>query len=149
MRLSRYNMFNFRMKYRTFVRRLILCLFFMGSMLQGCRENRRRGHEPVKVEISGPRLFSDYGCVKCHSMEGEELYGPPLNEIWHKRILVTRDNKKLDLKVDRKYLIRSIEDPGYEKASGFERRTMPETSLSSRETKALVDYIISVNKTNH
>ncbi len=128
--------------------RFMLYLLFMGALLRGCGENRMDSPKPGNGEITGSRLFSDYGCAKCHSLEGEALYGPPLDEVWQKMIQVTRDDRKLDMKVDRKYLIRSIEDPGYEKASGFEGRTMPETSLTSRETKALVDYIISVNEAN-
>lgn len=74
------------------------------------------------------------------------LFGPPLNEIWNKRVEVIRDGNVLTLKADRSFLTRSVEDPGYEKASGYENKAMPKTFLTPGETRSIVDYIITMNK---
>ena len=96
---------------------------------------------------AGSKLFSTYGCAVCHSMKGEVLHGPALNEIWQKEIKVNRKGEMLDLTVDREYINRSIMDPEYEKVVGFESRAMPKTFISPEDSKSLVDYIVSMNNT--
>lgn len=130
----------------------------MVILISGCKNKNREdlilrnnsdpGDNPGLNNTSNPGslLFESYGCGACHSMEGEELYGPPLDEIWQKRIDVIRNGRLREIKADRNFLTRSVVDPGYEKPVGFESKTMPDTYLTEKETELIVDYIISVNK---
>lgn len=82
----------------------------------------------------------------CHSMEGEALYGPPLDNIRRMRIVVIREGEVVNLITNRRYLARSVEEPGYEKVTGYESRTMPETYLTCKDRELIVDFIIESKK---
>ena len=94
-------------------------------------------------QTKGGDLFVAYICNTCHSLDGSEMYGPTLKDIHGKKITVIRGGEEYDVTVDRKYLIRSIQDPQYEKLRGFEDKTMPEPRISKTDVKLLVDYLIS------
>lgn len=94
----------------------------------------------------GQEVFDKYICASCHSMNGNEMYGPALNTIYKKEITVLRDGQEVKVTVDRKYLERSIMDPDYEKVLGFEERTMPQPSIPKQDLKALLEYIVAYNE---
>jgi len=91
---------------------------------------------------TGDKLFHQYTCNTCHSLEGKEIYGPPLDGIYMKEVEVTRQGKKVRLVADRDYLRRAIADPEYEEVSGFESKAMPEVHISEKEVDLLVEYLI-------
>lgn len=95
------------------------------------------------LQAKGEELFASYICNTCHSLDGSDMYGPTLKDIYGKEVTVLRDGKEHRVTVDRKYLKRSIQDPDYEKLQGFEERIMPQPQISKTEVKLLVDYLTS------
>jgi hypothetical protein len=79
-------------------------------------------------------------------LEGEKLYGPPLNNILDSTVNVIRNGTKKEIIIDRKYLLNSISNPNKEKLMGYENRVMPETNLSDEKIAYIVDYLISINE---
>lgn len=106
------------------------------------------GKKPDKTDIlkKGENLYNKYGCGVCHSLEGKEIYGPPLNEIYNKEIKVIREGQEFTIVADREYLIKAINDPRSEKVSGYQNKDMPIPVFSKEETEILVDYIIEINR---
>ena len=126
-----------------FLHVLIIVLVFAG-----CREQKK--HEPAHKEnpAKGEILFKSVGCAACHSMTGESKYGPPLNAIVGKEVVVIRQGTEVAVTIDREYLIRSLQDPGAEKVLSYQKRKMPPLNLTQEEINCLVDYIIFINSNN-
>lgn len=93
----------------------------------------------------GEELFANYICNTCHSLDGSEMYGPSLKDIIGKEVTVIRDGEEHRVTVDRKYLIKSIQDPDFEKLKGFEARIMPTPQISKDEVKLLVEYLMALD----
>jgi cytochrome c2 len=101
-----------------------------------------RAEDPKKGEL----LFNSVGCAICHSVSGEKKYGPPLNVIYAKKVTVFRNGNRDTLVTDRQYILRSLQDPGYEKVEGYQKRKMPSLNLSKEDIDYLMDYIIFINE---
>jgi len=125
--------------------RISLGLVFMACLLSGCGSN---GKNPTMEEnaAKGEILFQSVGCTQCHSLSGETMYGPALNNILGTTIRVVQSGKEKSLTVDREYIHRSIEKPEYEKLLQFESRKMPRTELSEEQINQITDYLISINE---
>lgn len=123
-----------------------MCLVFF--VLSGCQS--AGGDKKINSEYAGKGeiLFVNYGCKACHSLEGENMYGPALDSILGRQVRVIRHGQSLVVTIDRDYIMRSLQDPGYEKVDGFQSRTMPKPDISSREMESLVEYLVLVNKEN-
>jgi mono/diheme cytochrome c family protein len=93
----------------------------------------------------GELLFNSSGCSICHSFAGETRYGPPLNFMFEKEVTVFRRDIKKVIMLDRKYIIRSIKYPDFEKLDGYTNKTMPPAELSDDEIAQIADYLIYVN----
>jgi hypothetical protein len=78
-------------------------------------------------------------------MSGDHLYGPPLNNILYREVQTIRDGVNHTSTVDRKYLIRSIREPGFEKVNQYQKRTMPVPVISPEDLELIVDYIMYSN----
>lgn len=117
----------------------------MACLLSGCGSN---GKKPTMEEnvAKGEILFQSVGCTQCHSLSGETMYGPALNNILGTTIRVVQSGKEKSLTVDREYIHRSIEKPEYEKLLQFESRKMPRTELSEEQINQITDYLISINE---
>lgn len=94
----------------------------------------------------GESLFQSATCYQCHSLSGENLYGPALDSVLNTSIPVIRKQKRQHVLVDSVYIRRSIIDPEYEKAEGFESRKMPVPTLTDEQIDALVDYLLFINR---
>ncbi|MFV1986026.1 MAG: c-type cytochrome [Gemmatimonadota bacterium] len=83
--------------------------------------------------INVPDLFNSYGCLACHSYQGNGgQVGPPMEDAAGR---------------DREYILRAIIDPNADVAEGFEAfaGTMPPTfaqMISPAELEALVDFLV-------
>lgn len=88
-------------------------------------------------------MFTDTGCITCHSVTGEKKYGPILNTVYNKKIMVVRNNIPLTITANKSYIIRSIKTPEFEKVSEFSKRKMPRPDLSDEDIENLANYIIS------
>ena len=91
-------------------------------------------------------LFSTYACATCHSLKGEELYGPNLIGIYGKEVLVIREGDSARLIVDRKYLKRALTDPDYEKQKDYQNKTMPLPQISKKEINTLLEYVMALSE---
>jgi len=106
------------------------------------------GKSPNKDDIlkRGQTLYAKYGCAVCHSLDGTEIYGPALNEIYLKKIKVMRQGQEKAVIADRDYLIKAIADPGFEKVADYQNKDMPKTYFSKEDVELLADYIIAINQ---
>lgn len=104
------------------------------------RQERKR-NELLKT---GDRLFHQNACITCHSLEGKEVYGPPLDGLYMKEVEVIRDGETIKLTADRSYLKRAIADPRFEEVRGYESKDMPEVHISEEEIDLLVEYLIAI-----
>jgi len=106
--------------------------------------------EKNKAEIfkQGAVLYSKYGCIICHSLDGNVVYGPPLNDIFMKKIKVIRNGEELTVIADREYLKKSITEPRYEKVLEYENKDMPLTFFSEEEVDILVEYLVALSEEN-
>ena len=125
-----------------------IILFYIGiaiTMMTGCGQpsgNKTNSEDIMKL---GSQLYLRSGCNVCHSLNGSDVYGPPLNDIYKKKITVVRKGREIELTADRKYIKRAIVDRRYEKVIEFRNRDMPITSLSDEDAELLVDYLIELN----
>lgn len=124
-----------------------ICLFFIVlSIFSRCNPSNS-GKLTTKENVEkGDELFHSVGCTLCHSLSGETMYGPALNNILNTSIQVFREGKEVSLTVDREYIHRSIQDPEYEKLLNFNKQKMPKTELSEDQINQLTDYLISINE---
>lgn len=122
----------------------IIYLTWILAGCQGCNDNKTVSPEEAK---KGEALFTTDACVTCHSVTGEKKYGPVLNDILDKEIEVVERGKVKTVKVDRRYLERSVADPDFQKVKGFEKKKMIRPDISPEDIQHLVDYIIYINQT--
>lgn len=91
----------------------------------------------------GPDLFSKYACFTCHSLEGNIMYGPPLNGLFMTDVSVVHQGEVKTIIADRDYLTRAITDPDYEKVTEYKTKVMPKPEIPGDDVETLVDYLIS------
>lgn len=123
-------------------------IFILFLFLVACGQSVKKDTEIQNEERDGATLFAYYICNSCHSLDGREMYGPTLKEIYNKELEVTQQGQAKTIIADRKYLIRAITDPDYEKVKGFENMTMPVPDISKKDVDILVDYLIALDETN-
>lgn len=120
--------------------KICVILFF----LIGCSNSPGKRPDTEPVLKKGPELFARYGCAVCHSLEGEVIYGPPLNGIYMKKVKVLRNGKEFELVADKEYLLKSVTDPRYEKVLEYKNKEMPITNFSKEEAEIIVEYLIGL-----
>jgi len=89
----------------------------------------------------GSDLFSRYGCIACHSLDGSVKYGPPLNGLFMKEVSVVRQGQEKTIVADRDYLTRAITDPDYEKVLEYKNKVMPKPVIPEDDVQTLIDYL--------
>ena len=94
---------------------------------------------------TGDRLFHQNACITCHSLDGKEVYGPPLDGLYMKEVEVIRNGETIKLTADRSYLKRAIADPRYEEVKGYESKDMPEVHISDEDIDLLVEYLMIIS----
>jgi cytochrome c2 len=126
--------------------KIICLLFIVLSLFSGCKSANSGKATTKENAEKGDVLFHSVGCTQCHSLTGETMYGPSLNNILNTSIWVIREGKEVSLTVDREYIHRSIQNPEYEKLLNFSKRKMPKTELSEDQINQLTDYLISIHE---
>lgn len=127
------------------IRKLSLYLFLL---LIGCGKATEKKPDKQEILTKGSELFAKYGCAVCHSLEGKVIYGPPLNEIFMKKIKVIREGKEIEVVADQEYLKKAIREPRYEKVLEYKNKEMPLSNFSDEETEMLVNYLIELDEIN-
>jgi cytochrome c oxidase subunit 2 len=125
--------------------KLLLCLFFF---IAACGEAPPKKTDKTEILKRGSELYSKYGCAVCHSLDGQVIYGPPLNGLFMKNVKVIRDGHEFTVVADREYLKKAITEPRYEKVLEYRNKEMPLTQLTNKEAEILIDYIIVLDQKN-
>lgn len=125
----------------------IYCLIFVAVLaFFGCNSPKSNKLNPKEKAKKGEVLFNSVGCTTCHSVTGEARYGPSLTGILNTKIQVIHEGTEHTIIIDREYILRSIQDPDYEKLISFKSKKMPKTELSPEEIELITDYLISINE---
>lgn len=127
------------MSYTNHLRIAFLLIVLYGAVY--CNPGKRMEDDAKKGEL----LFISTGCPKCHSISGENMYGPPLNDISGEKAVVIRKGNKETILRDRRYIIRSITQPEAEKLPEYKDKIMPPVNLTPEEIKLIADYIEFIN----
>jgi cytochrome c oxidase subunit 2 len=128
---------------------IIIINTFIFCFLWACDQASNKDKNHQEIMKTGAGLFSKYACATCHSLDGREVYGPPLNDLYMKEVEVIRQGQVMTLKANRDYLKRAISDPRYEEVYGYQSKDMPEVHISMEEVELLVDYLIALDKGNN
>jgi len=96
--------------------------------------------------LDGATLFSNKGCIGCHSLDGSKRVGPSLKGIYQSKQKVITEGKLHEITADTAYLHNSIQHPNADVVEGFPSGIMPPfgTTLSDEEVNALVKYLEGV-----
>lgn len=114
--------------------------------MAACNGTSPKKWDNEKIRKEGSILYTKFGCAICHSLDGQIIYGPSLNNIYMKEIKVIRNGKELTVIADREYLKRAITDPRAEKVLDYRNKEMPKTLFSNEEADILVEYLILLNQ---
>ncbi|OFX58912.1 MAG: hypothetical protein A2066_15910 [Bacteroidetes bacterium GWB2_41_8] len=126
--------------------RIYYYVFIAAFALFGCNSPKSAKTKTNENANKGEALFHSVGCTQCHSLEGQAMYGPALNDILNTDIQVIREGKDHVLTIDREYIHRSIQNPDFEKPVNFKNSKMPKTELSPEEIEFITDYLLSINE---
>ena len=128
---------------------VMVALIFLSACGGGTEKNKdnKVTSQPTQQtdtdkHADGSDLFSKYGCMACHSLDGGVLYGPPLNDLYMKEVTVVRQGKELTIVADREYITRAITDPDYEKVAEYKSKIMPKPVIPKDDVETLIDYLI-------
>jgi mono/diheme cytochrome c family protein len=76
--------------------------------------------DPELVE-RGEQLFAEFGCIGCHGIEGQTVFGPPLDGVYGRE---TTLEDGTTLEVDEEYLRNKLTDPASTTKEGFPASAM-------------------------
>lgn len=116
------------------------------TSIMGCMPKKKQKDDLQKQIYEGEVLFQNSGCVQCHSLKGEAMYGPALDSILNTSITVHRKGKEETLIIDSTYIYRAIKYPDYEKVKEYDSKKMPIPTLTDQQIERLTAYIIFINK---
>ena len=119
-------------------------LFFILILILASCTRKEKVITP-EMAARGGLLFNSVGCTRCHSLSGDNMYGPPLKFNFGGEITVVRKGSLENIELDRNYIIRSMKDPDFEKLPGYRERKMAKIELPSAEIESIADYLIFIN----
>jgi cytochrome c oxidase subunit 2 len=114
--------------------------------ITACGQQAGKQKSQSDVLAEGSELFTKYGCMVCHSLDGTIIYGPPLDNLYMQKVTVLRNGQIIELIADREYLKKAIIDPRSEKVLDYQNKDMPQPVFSEKDAELLVDYIIQINQ---
>lgn len=120
-----------------------ILIIILLSVFQSC--GRQQKTITKEMADKGEQLFLSVGCTICHSLSGENLYGPPLKFEYGQEISVIRKGNLKKVNIDRDYIIRSMKEPDYETLEGYQDKKMAKIELSSEAIESITDYLIFIN----
>ncbi len=101
---------------------------------------------PEKRVEASPALniLNQKFCSTCHSIDGSVLVGPSLKGLYGKKeTVIDSKGKERDIIADDAYLVRAIQDPGFEIVKGYPP-AMPKNPLTDSELKQVIEFIKSL-----
>ena len=111
-------------------------------LINACNQESPQQLSDEEILEKGAAAFSRFICNTCHSLEGEEIYGPPLNGLYMKKVEVIRDGEVITVTANREYLKKAILHPRSEEVAGYQSKDMPEVHISEKEADLLVEYLV-------
>ena len=96
---------------------------------------------PTPTAERGQVLAGEFGCLACHSPEGNISVGPTWKGLFGKEETLADDS---NVAVDESYLRESIVDPNAKVVHGFQSGVMPQdfgSRLTDEQVQSLVEYI--------
>ena len=117
---------------------LVLCVLMLTGL--GCSLTAQQENSSTSGDISGARMFKNFGCAGCHEDSNQ---GPSLVGIYGKEEEL--DNGET-VTVDEAYLRESILDPNAKIVKGYQP-IMPnfDAQLDEDEVGILIEYIRSLD----
>jgi len=100
------------------------------------------GHQATDLATTGEKLATDYGCLRCHTVDGTPHLGPTWKGLYGSRVPLSNGTTVL---ADDAYLTESMMDPTAKLHAGYPA-LMPTFlgRLSGPEAAAIVEYIRSL-----
>jgi cytochrome c oxidase subunit 2 len=100
------------------------------------------GRFPGNLAAMGQRVAADKGCLKCHSVTGEQHIGPTFVGMFGRREKLLGGQ---EIVIDEAYITESMMDPNLKMVAGYQP-VMPSYlgQLDTPETAAIVEYIKSL-----
>ncbi len=100
--------------------------------------------EGLTLAQKGQKLYTDKGCVACHSTDGSPKVGPSWKGIFGQSAHEMADGQKVA--VDENYIRESILNPNAKVVKGYPAGVMPayQGQLSEDQVNALVEFIKSL-----
>ncbi|NJK94203.1 MAG: cytochrome c [Bacteroidales bacterium] len=127
------------------VQNQLLLAFLILLTIYSCKNESEKALARKENIRKGKELFGSMGCMTCHSLKGDKMYGPPLNNILGKNIRVLREKKPYTITIDEEYIKQSIRNPDYEKPDSFSTKKMPKPVITEEEISNLSAFIIHIN----
>jgi len=94
----------------------------------------------TKVAPPGAQIYTDKGCVACHSIDGSTRVGPSFKGLIGKMETVLRNGQEQTVVVDEAYVRNYILHPNADVIKGFQP-IMPVISMTDDEIHAVVGYL--------
>lgn len=86
-------------------------------------------------------ILENQGCLDCHSIDGTELVGPTLKDIYERETVVVTPDGEKTVKADENYLAKAILDPSSEVVKNYEDMMPPyEGVISEAELETVINY---------
>jgi cytochrome c oxidase subunit 2 len=102
------------------------------------------GSKKEQLATKGPprgvELYTQKGCVACHSIDGTPRVGPTFKGLIGKTETVLRDGKEQTLVVDEAYIRNYILHPNVDVIKGFQP-IMPVVPMTDDEINSIVSYL--------
>lgn len=121
----------------------------MTLTLAGSDIGKFEGYKPVNnitkaTAETGEKLFLQYGCSACHSVDGSKNHGPSVGLLFGHEVEIEGLDKPV--MADRDYILESIKAPNAKVVKGYPPNYMPPFGLPDAEYDSLVLYIESLAK---
>jgi cytochrome c oxidase subunit II len=101
---------------------------------------RKKEQIAMKPPPLGVQLYTEKGCVACHSIDGSPRVGPTLKGLFGKTVAVLTNGIERSVGADEDYIRKSILEPNADVVKGFQP-IMPVQKLSDEEIKAIIGYL--------
>jgi len=96
----------------------------------------------VVAAKSAADVFTEAGCIGCHTLDGTVSAGPSFKDIYNTEITVMANGVSKTVTRDEAYLLRAIEDPDAEVVEGFTAGMMPsfKGAINADDMKIVMNY---------